>query len=126
MAKPLTLKELVDYYNSNSDEFRVVFANWLDRISEQGLTEPLFEEEPCWGAISVERKAFLASSVHFLSRQHNLTPPDWCYKKEYFLEKPYFSTKFNHEMLRWVLLLESPTEFRVRNVFVSENALSRA
>ena len=47
------------------------------------------------------------------------------FKKEYVLEDPYFA-KGAIGMLKVALLIESPSEFRLRNVYFSENCMSRA
>jgi hypothetical protein len=68
--------------------------------------------------------AFIASSVHKLSREADLEIPVWVYESKYFLKNPYFVGNPS-DLLRIVYLAESPAEFKMRNVFSSENCLSR-
>jgi hypothetical protein len=68
--------------------------------------------------------AYLAATAEELCRQFNLTPPAWIAEESRRLHRPYFATPL--AAVRAVLLLESPPGFRSRNLFVSENALSRA
>ncbi len=68
--------------------------------------------------------AFIASSVHKLTREAGLEIPAWVYESKYFLANPYFVGN-PPDLLRIVYLVESPAEFKMRNVFSSENCLSR-
>ena len=68
--------------------------------------------------------AYLAATAEELARRFNLPSPEWAATAERALHKPWFATPL--AALRAVLLLESPPAFRARNLFVSENALSRA
>ena len=66
----------------------------------------------------------LAATAEELARSFDLSPPAWARSDQRALHKPWFATPL--AALRAVLLLESPPAFRSRNLFVSENALSRA
>ncbi|WP_367871316.1 hypothetical protein [Luteolibacter sp. Populi] len=112
---------------SNEQDFSYGFRDFLDR----------FREAPDFAMISDEpaslkdalnddglADAYLASIAAWLARRHDLPVPDWAVGTARALAKPWFAAK-THK-LRMVLLQESPVEFRVRNLFVSANALSRA
>ena len=68
--------------------------------------------------------AYLAATAEALAGKYGLDTPDWAYNPNRQLHYPWFA--LNYASLRAVLLWESPPAFRSRNLFVSENALSRA
>ncbi len=68
--------------------------------------------------------AFLAATTAFLAQKHQFPTPKWATGNSRALAEPHFAAKSHN--LRMILLQESPAAFRVRNLFVSANALSRA
>jgi hypothetical protein len=68
--------------------------------------------------------AYLAATAEELARRYSLPSPSWTGGEERLLHSPWFASSL--AALRAVLLLESPPSFRARNLFVSNNALSRA
>ncbi len=68
--------------------------------------------------------AYLGAVAEHLSREHRWAVPPWARAPFRYLERPSFA--MNSHGGRMILLAESPAAFRVRNIFVSENALSRA
>ena len=68
--------------------------------------------------------AYLAATAEWLAWKFDLPPPLWAFDPVRSLRRPWFASQLS--ALRAVLLLESPAAFRSRNLFVSENALSRA
>ena len=61
--------------------------------------------------------AFLASQVEYLCRLAGLKPPHWTRDPCYVLDEPWFSVPGRHS--RSHLLLETPDEFRNRNIFTT-------
>ena len=61
--------------------------------------------------------AFLAAQVEFLCRRAGLRPPHWTRDSSYVLDEPWFSVPGRHS--RAHLLLETPDEFRNRNLFTT-------
>lgn len=110
------------------DSFDRCLANFLDGFyaspsaaalaTAPSLLAPL---DPVTGAV---RDAYLAATAEELSRRMNLPSPAWTLVEERRLHRPWFASPLSS--LRAVLLLESPAGFRSRNLFVSDNALSRA
>jgi hypothetical protein len=68
--------------------------------------------------------AFLAATAEYLARKYHFTVPTWTGSHLRQLRRPYFPIEA--PQFRATLLLESPMEFRSRNLFVTANALSRA
>jgi hypothetical protein len=112
---------------SDPEAFGYRLRDFLDRFREVPSFE-LIAEEP----LLLEPKlndegradAFLASTAAYLAQKHHFPIPRWASGNSRALERPWFAAKSHN--LRMVLLQESPTAFRVRNLFVSANALSRA
>jgi hypothetical protein len=108
-------------------EFSYMLRDFLDRFRE-APDGALISDEPS----SLTRvlddhglaDAYLASTAAWLARRHGLPVPDWARGTARALAKPWFAAK-THK-LRMLLLQDSPTEFRIRNLFVSSDALSRA
>jgi hypothetical protein len=67
--------------------------------------------------------AYLAAVAVALSRSAGVAPPAWTRGTGRTLKAPWFAHPGG--VLRATLILESPAAFRERNLFVSENALSR-
>lgn len=61
--------------------------------------------------------AFLAAQVEFLCRRAGVVPPKWTRDSVYVLDEPWFSLP--SPLVRAHLLLDTPTEFRNRNVFTT-------
>ncbi len=112
---------------SDTRAFGYALRDFLDRFRENPSYE-LIAEEPVLLEPTLDdggrADAFLASTAAYLAQKHQLKVPAWASANARALEKPWFAAQ-THE-LRMVLLQESPTAFRVRNLFVSANALSRA
>ncbi len=68
--------------------------------------------------------AYLASVAESLAARQGWPAPFWVFGAGRYLRRPYFSTQA--ASFRATLLLESPPEFRTRNIFVTANTLSRA
>ena len=68
--------------------------------------------------------AYLAGMAEFLARRYGMPIPAWVFGPERWLHRPYFAS--TAASLRATLIIESPGEFRGRNIFVTANALDRA
>ena len=110
------------------ESFDLSFADFLDEFyhspNDAALQEvpPLLaEHDPEIGRIE---DAYLAAAAEELARKYALSVPTWTAGEARVLHQPWFASSM--AALRAVLILESPPSFRARNLFVSENALSRA
>lgn len=64
------------------------------------------------------------ASIHLLCSNNGVEPPKWIFNAKYFLDEPYFTNDEKGEFRKY-LLLNSPPEFKIRNLFVLPNILSR-
>lgn len=67
---------------------------------------------------------YLAATTDYLTDHYNLRRPEWTFKECRFLHRPHFATGL--ESLKAMLLMESPTPFRMRMIFVEAKPLRRA
>ncbi len=72
---------------------------------------------------NVRTNAYFAAVAEHLSWEYDLPVPAWSGQKERFLSRPYFPCGL--ESLKAILLVESPTAFRRRMIFVDANPLYR-
>jgi hypothetical protein len=125
--RPLTLMEVASLVRAG-DSFDVCLANFLDGFYASPAAAALSPAPPMLAATQGElghvQDAYLAATAEELARMFGLPVPDWTANAERALHKPWFASSL--ASLRAVLLVESPPAFRARNLFVSENALSRA
>lgn len=108
-------------------DFSYAIKNFLDRFK----TNPdpsLLSDEPALLSPSLGdggyADAFVASTAAYLCQVHNFEAPAWVNAKCRIMPIPWFAAKSPN--MKAILLQESPAAFRVRNLFVSANALSRA
>src|SRR6266852_9405718 len=121
-----TLKELAEAVRGGS-QLEIELGNFLDTfyltLNEKSVQERpdlLNGEHPQGPVID----ALLAAVAEHLCRRFSLPSPGWAYESCRYLDRPFFALKA--PSFRATLLLESPMEFRSRNLFVTANALSRA
>lgn len=100
---------------------------FLDRFRENPSYELLADEPARLRDVLNDNgyaDAFLAATAAYLAQKHQFPTPKWAVGTSRALAEPHFAAKTHN--LRMILLQESPAAFRVRNLFVSANALSRA
>ena len=124
--RPRTLVEVAGLA-AGGDSFDRCLANFLDEFYAAPKREALAVEPrllaPQFGELGHVQDAYLAAAEE-LARAFQLPVPAWTTGAARKLHHPWFASPL--AALRAVLLLESPAGFRARNLFVSENALTRA
>jgi len=110
------------------DSFDRCLSNFLDAFYAQP-TQNFLDPVPTllapkFGDAGRVQDAYLAATAEELARKYNFSVPAWVIDESRKLHRPWFASTLAG--LRAVLILESPPAFRSRNLFVSENALSRA
>jgi len=124
--RPKTLAE-VAALTAQGDSFDRCLANFLDEFytapnSAALAAAPLLLATQ-FGDVGRVQDAYFAATAEELARRFNFSPPHWTVGETRQRHRPWFASPL--AALRAVLLLESPVGFRSRNLFVSENALSR-
>ena len=124
--RPRTLAEVAQLALAG-DSFDRCLANFLDGFyaapDALALRDAPELLAPRLGELGRVQDAYLAATAEELARRYDLSLPAWTDTAERKLHQPWFASPL--AALRAVLLLESPAGFRARNLFVSENALSR-
>lgn len=112
----------------NNENNSILIGNFLDDIrfnfSNNSLNKNYFDIEPIWPNIKIQTVAFFTGCLHSLCHEFKYKVPKWMYNQNYFLTEPYFSMNAKGN-LRLILLGESPKEFRIRNIYVTNNVLRR-
>ena len=124
---PKTLADVAEL-TASGESFDLCLRDFLDGFFAQPAAaalapEPirLADKVPQLGGV---QDAYLAATAEWLAWRFNVQPPGWAFDEDRSLHRPWFASPL--ASVRGVLLLESPAPFRSRNLFVSENALSRA
>ncbi|GIO35634.1 hypothetical protein J41TS12_04950 [Paenibacillus antibioticophila] len=97
-----------------------IFLDEYNRQDEEGKLK-LVSNKPT--LLEQRDLAFLAATVHRLTRLDGIKIPDWVVEDSTFLKEPYFTVK--GDKFRLLYLVESPPEFKMRNIFTVGNVLSR-
>lgn len=124
--RPKTLAEVAQL-SLAGESFDMCLANFLDEFyaspsaSASSAVPPLLA--PQFGDTGRVQDAYLAATAEHLAAEYHLDVPGWVGDETRKLHRPWFASQL--AALRAVLLVESPPAFRSRNLFVSENALTR-
>src|SRR5262245_30263591 len=122
IPRPATLQE-VAVRTLDGQPFALVLREFLDAFylsNSDGMTHAI-NDAPT--RIDELRDAYLGGVAEHLARRFDLPIPPWVDEPYRFLTKPFFAGGL--ESLKAILLVESPSAFRRRQIFVSANALSR-
>jgi hypothetical protein len=124
---PKTLAEVAEL-TAAGESFDLCLRNFLDDFYARPQAMALQAEPPRLVEINMRfgqiEDAYLAAVAEWLAWKFELPPPRWAFAPARSLRRPWFASQL--ASLRALLLIESPAPFRSRNLFVSENALSRA
>lgn len=124
--RPATLSEVAARVRAG-EAFDLCLAEFLDEFyrapSAVALAETPALLQPQFGRLGAVCDAYLAATAEEVARQHAVARPSWTGDPGRALHTPWFASP--SPALRALLLVESPPSFRARNLFVSENALSR-
>jgi hypothetical protein len=125
--RPKTLAEVAQLA-LEGESFDASLANFLDEFYAAPNLKAFVDTpellEPKFGEAGRVRDAYLAATAEELARSYDFPVPAWTAADTRKLCRPWFASPVG--ALRAVLLLESPPAFRSRNLFISENALTRA
>lgn len=125
--RPKTLAEVAQL-SLEGESFDHCFANFLDAFYATPNPEALVDRPallaPTSGHPGQVRDAYLGATAEELACHYQFPIPGWAGDVERKLHRPWFASSLT--ALRAILLLESPAAFRSRNLFVSQNALTRA
>jgi hypothetical protein len=126
MRRPSSLAEVAAWSRARRD-FWNHLADFLDQFYLERQLDML-QDEPARLAGTIDdgdiADAYLAATAVSLARSLAMVPPSWARRPDRKLHRPWFAS--SGPAIRTTLLLESPAPFRERNLFVSENALTRA
>ena len=125
--RPKTLAEVAQLA-IGGDSFDRCLANFLDEFYAAPNAKALAAQpdllSPVLGEPGRVQDAYLAATAEELARAGKFPVPVWTDDDARKLHRPWFASPL--AALRAVLLLESPAAFRSRNLFISQNALTRA
>jgi hypothetical protein len=120
--RPATLQQVADRVLAGQP-FDPLLREFLDEFygsDRDAMTRKISDIPP---RIDALRDAYLAAVAEHLASRFGLTVPPWVEEPHRFLVLPFFAGGL--ESLKAILLAESPSAFRRRQIFVSANALSR-
>jgi hypothetical protein len=106
--------------------FWIRFGNYIDDIKRMENTKYLnsIDNEPNMEHLCDLGRATVVSTLHYYCSKKGLKPPSWIMQKKFILKKPYFSMDTRGPYRRYLLVV-SPNEFKLRNMFVENNGVER-
>jgi hypothetical protein len=122
------IKDLYKKVSEDEEGFRVHIADFLDEFYASGDFDKkkLFEEEVDLEAklASDYQRAFIAAMTEKLCRDYGIDIPNWVYLDEFRLKKPFFLLNAKGDYQAY-LIMDTPVEFKVRNIFIPGVSLTR-
>jgi hypothetical protein len=122
--RPATLREAAAWGRElgSRDAF---LREFLDEFysSDSRRQAAMIREEPPLDPHDVQANAYYAAVAEHLAMRNGVPVPAWTLAPERFLRLPFFPAGL--ESLKAILLVESPTAFRRRMIFVDADPLSR-
>jgi hypothetical protein len=122
-ARPEKIAEIARRVAGREDRFDPAVREFLDSwqgMSQQSRAQALTEEPLRLGDVE---DAYLGALAEHLASEEGLSAPAWTESPRRFLHDPFFAGGL--EALKALLIVESPSAFRRRLIFISADGLSR-
>lgn len=122
--RPKTLHAVAQRANAGADTFDRALREFLDSFYLMDApAQRSAALEDCPDSVGHIHDAYIAAVAEHLARRFDVPIPEWTEEPDRFLHRPFFAGGL--ESLKATLIVESPTAFRRRLIFVSKDALSR-
>jgi hypothetical protein len=119
----MTASECLQRAKASGTDYQWAVNTFIDEFRRADLeTKGQLVEEPIQASGEIE--GLVAATVSALCREADVEAPEWV--SRIHSPTPFFAFPARSYAMRVRLMLESPAPFRIRNVFVPENYLSRA
>jgi hypothetical protein len=121
--RPLSITEIAERSSGDSQLFDLSVREFLDAWQTLAPDERrgALAEEP--GPVGRVEDAYLAAVAEHLASLDRMEAPEWTEAPRRFLREPFFAGGL--ESLKAILIVESPSAFRRRLIFISADGLSR-
>ena len=112
---------------SLSCSYTLALGTFLDDFYDCDSADKVLalQDEPVIGILDRVQYCKLAAAAHKLAVDYNLPVPDWTFKSEYTMPHPVYAYNSDdsdfHELLKDI----TPGEYRIRNLFLGSNVLTR-
>ncbi|WP_372008509.1 hypothetical protein NBRC13296_23435 [Paenibacillus chitinolyticus] len=124
----ITVKDIIEFV-SDGEKFNFCCSAFLDSFYaavDQQRIEMIKDEPEAFPDVEHFYYCHVAAMTHKLANDFKLIVPEWVHKEKYILTEPHYDIfDKNNEILKKYLEDVSPYEFKIRNIFVKENALDR-
>jgi len=122
----MTINEVLEREFSQGRDFSFAWRVFLDSFNASTKEQKREYVRIAPTCLSDRRHlSYCAAGIHKMCRENDLEVPQWVTDRSLILDDPYFPSA-NTDLLKLVCLIESPPEFKMRNIFTTENALTRA
>ena len=116
----ITIRDIALRMSAEPESWPLWLGEFVDEFRRSGRTELLNEPPPA--TVPEYLRCLLASVTESLCAERGATTPAWCAQVGP-MATPWFVSGM--ENLKAMALVESPAQFRKRNIFVLENFLVR-
>jgi len=121
--RPLSIAEIAERASGGTQHFDLAVREFIDSWQSMPPDQrpEALAEEP--GPVGRVEDAYLAALAEHLASIAGIDAPGWAEAPHRFLREPFFAGGL--ESLKAILLVESPSAFRRRLIFISADGLSR-
>jgi hypothetical protein len=107
-----------------NEGFNMAISLFLDSFYHSKDKYNLIREELKFNVID-KNSCLIASIIHKLANDSNIKVPKWVNDDKYISKEPYFQFNTVNKEYQEFLKQNTPKEFKSRNVYFTENILSR-
>lgn len=122
-----TIDKLVKNVKYDKDNKALYFGEWLDNFynSSSYIKSLILNKEPIYINDDKVFMSYIAGATEFLSNKFKIDVPEWVNNNKYFYKGIYYAYNTKIDDFKKYLKINTPEEFKKRNLYVGENILKR-